>query len=377
MKILNVLDEMNPVLGGAPERTYQMSRYLCLAGVNVDLLTTNSHLDRKWVSDLSSGNTFILNAFHFRYLFPIGARKWLDQNISKYDVVHISKNWSLLSSLTAAAAIKHNIPYVFSAMGFVAIHNRSKFLKKIYKKYLTIPMIHGAAACIAVTSEEKDDLIRAGASPEKVHLIPNGIIPENFLHKDDANFRKEFSLGDRKIILFIGRMDPIKGVHLIVEAFARIRNKLDGWCLILVGTQTAYRKQMEQLVDALDLNNSIIFLDPIFGKTKSEAYHASEFIVVPSVKDAMTIVAPEAACCSKAVLITNTSDFSELARHGGAVEVSPTIEELANALELLTDKCFDRIKMGSEGYKFVVENFKWENQIKKYLDLFSSVAGSL
>jgi glycosyltransferase involved in cell wall biosynthesis len=307
-------------------------------------------------------------------LFPFGARKWLDQNISNYDVVHISKNWSLLANMTAAAAVKHNVPYVFSAMGFVAIHNRSRLLKQLYKKYLTIPLIRNASACIAVTNEEKDDLINAGAAPEKVHLIPNGIIPENFLYKDDDHFRQKYSLGNRKIMLFIGRMDPIKGVHLIIEAFGKLRDNLEDWCLVLVGTQSAYRKEMERKSVEMGLQYSIIFLDPIFGKEKSEAYHAAEFIVVPSVKDAMTIVAPEAACCAKPVLITNTSDFNELAQCGGAIEVDPTIDSLAQGLDLLTDSKCDRIGMGIKGFEYVVGNYKWEYQAQKYMALFNAVS---
>lgn len=374
MKLLNVIDEMSPIFGGASERTYQISRYLGLAGANIDLLTTKSHLDREWVSKLSGGNAYFLNALHLRYLFPFGARKWLNQNISNYDVVHISKNWSLLASLTAAVAVKHKIPYVFSGMGFVAIHNRSKMLKRFYKKYLTIPMIRHASACIAVTEEEKADLINAGANPEKVYVIPNGIIPENFLHKDDEHFRKKHSLGNRKTMLFIGRMDPIKGVHLIIEAFKCKHHILGEWCLVLVGTQTAYRKQMERLAVELGLKDSIIFLDPIFGEGKSEAYHAAEFVVVPSIKDAMTIVAPEAACCAKPVLITNTSDFGELARCGGAIEVDPTVEGLASGLELMVDKACDRKGMGKNGFEFVVGNYKWEFQAQKYMTLFAAVA---
>lgn len=376
MKLLNVIDEMSPIFGGAAERTYQMSRYLGLAGVKVDILTTKWRLDREWLSKLPGGKSYFIAALHFRYLFPFGARKWLDQNISNYDVVHISKNWSLLANMTAAAAVKHKVPYVFSAMGFVAVHNRSRLLKQFYKKYLTIPMIRKASACIAVTNEEKEDLINAGADPNKIHLIPNGIIPENFLHKNDENFRQKYSLGNRRIMLFIGRMDPIKGVHLIIEAFGRGRQNLGDWCLVLVGTRSAYREEMERKVLDMGLKDSVVFLDPIFGEGKSEAYHAAEFIVVPSIKDAMTIVAPEAACCGKPVLITNTCDFSELAKCGGAVEVDPTIDGLSKGLELLTGDDCDRIEMGKKGFEYVTRNYKWESQAQKYLKLFTAVVGA-
>ena len=59
--------------------------------------------------------------------------------------------------------------------------------------------------------------------------------------KDDSVLKK-YGL-DGKIVLFIGRMDPIKGVHLLVSAFSNLSETKKDWCLVLVGTETAYRKK--------------------------------------------------------------------------------------------------------------------------------------
>lgn len=373
MKILNVIDLMNPIFGGSVERSFQMNHHLGMAGIKVDTLTTKWCLDTEWISRLKSGDIYYVNAFFFRYLFPYGARKWLDDNISNYDVVHISKNWSILAYLAARAAKKHDIPYVFSAMGFVSIHNRSRFLKSLYSRFITLPMITNAKACVSVTKEERDDLLNVGAKNEKVHVIPNGIIPEDFLIKDDDSFRKIYSLNNRKIILFIGRMDPIKGVHLLIDAFNRKQDMHSDWCLVLVGTKTSYRNKMEHKVSVLNLNDSVIFIDPIFGKEKSIAYNAAEFIVIPSIKDAMTIIAPEAACCSKPVLFTTTTDFSELSECGGGLEVEPTVDGIKGGLDLLMGNEINLTEMGAKGHEYIVNNFKWENIIVKFRNVFENV----
>lgn len=377
MKILNVLDVMNPVFGGGGgERSYQMSRYLAFAGENVDILTTNWNLDTEYTSKLKGINCYPVDAWYCRYLFPLGVKKWLMRNITNYDLIHLSKNWSLLSQIAGRVAANYNIPYVFSSMGFVAVHNRSQILKKFYRKYLTIPLIKKADACIAVTKEETIDLIDAGVSPEKVRLIPNGVILEDFLFKDNDHFRRYYKLDNRKIILFVGRMDPLKGVHLIIDAFEENRTKLDGWLLLLVGTKTNYRNEMERKVVKLNLQKNVLFLDPLFGRQKSEAYHAAEFLVVPSIKDAMTIVAPEAACCAKPVLLTKTSGFGELAQCGGAIEVEPSINGLSRGLTFLTSSHCDRVGMGKKGYDYVVKNYQWKQVAFKYRELFQAVLTS-
>lgn len=375
MNILSVSDLMNPAIGGgATDRDYQMCRHLALAGESVDLLTTDWQLDKEYVSKLSGVKCHAVKAVYCRYLVPLGARKWLEHRIAKYDVVHISKNWSLLANIAANVANQHGVAYVFSAMGFVAIHNRSRLLKRVYRKYLTIPLLRRASAFIAVTAEERADLIDAGAAPAKIRLIPNGILPDDFLHKDDVHFRGRYGLAGQKIMLFIGRMDPIKGVHLMIDAFAQNRDRIKDWVLVLVGTRTAYRSEMERKVATLNLGKQIVFVDPIFGKDKSEAYHAAEFVVIPSVKDAMTIIAPEAACCKKPVLITETSGFSELARRGGALQVAASVEGLARGLDVLTSDNCDRTAMGRKGYDYVMSALPWERLAPEYLALFRSVA---
>lgn len=375
MKILNVVDLMNQgSAGGSATRSYQMSRHLALGGEQVDMLTTNWDLDIEYVTKLTEVNWHSVNAVYFRYLFPLGAKAWLQKNISNYDVVHISKNWSVLASMAAAIAFEHDIPYVFSGMGLVEMQNRSRLLKRMYRKYLTIPMMLRAGACIAVTDDEKSDLVNAGVLPERVHVIPNGVVLDDLLHRDDEHFRLKHNLDNRKIMLFVGRMDPIKGVDLIIDAFEKNRAKLSDWMLVLVGTETAYRKQMQEKVGMLNLTGSIRFLNPLFGKEKSEAYHAAEFIVIPSIKDAMTIIAPEAACCSKPVLITNTSEFPELAKCGGAVEVAPTVDGLLNGLNILTSDECDRVEIGKKGYEFVANKFRWENLATRYMDVFHAVS---
>ena len=130
---------------------------------------------------------------------------------------------------------------------------------------------------------------------------------------------------------------------------------------------------MEHKVTTLKLNKKIRFLNPIFGDEKSIAYNASEFVVVPSVKDAMTIVAPEAACCSKPVLITSTSDFSGLSQNGGSLEVPPTVEGLTKGLDYMMSDDTDLSEMGARAHQYVLKNFKWKVIAGRFRDLFKAV----
>ena len=373
MKILNVIDLMNPFTGGgATTRTYLMSKFLVERGVEIEALTTNWDLDINYVIELSRVKWHSINAVHIRYLLPLGAENWLEKNIRNYDLIHINKNWSVLSTWAALIAYKHNIPYVFSGMGLVSMSNRSRLLKFFYSKYLSKPIMQRARYCIAVTNEEKYALITAGVSENKIIVIPNGIVLDDLSEVDNSGFRHEFNLDERKIILFIGRMDAVKGVHLLIESFASNRSSLKEWQMVLIGTNTPYRNQMQKLVKDNNLGDSIYFLDPVFGKTKSKAYHASEIVAIPSIKDAMTIIAPEASCCAKPVLITNTSDFPILAEMGGSIEVSPTVPAISEGLLKLVNNPSLRKTMGEKGREFVTKKYSWDKIADDYLNVFQS-----
>jgi glycosyltransferase involved in cell wall biosynthesis len=157
-----------------------------------------------------------------------------------------------------------------------------------------------------------------------------------------------------------------------LDAYGLIAQKIQSWRLVLVGTKTDYRYYLEQYASTLGISESVIFIDPIFGSEKNAAYHAAEIIVIPSIKDAMTIIAPEAAICSKPVLITKTSGFGALVNAGGAIEVEATIVSIAEKLLLMCNGEVDLKLMGQLGRKFVSENFDWKFLAKKYYSIFNS-----
>ena len=377
MKILNVCDIMNPLYGGSVVRSFQISQHMIDAGYDVDLLTTSWNIDYKYISKITGGEKYILDVFgktnsNNPKIIPKGLFKWIRQNIEKYDVIHVSRNWSLLASIVALMARNKGIPYIYSPMGFIGSNNKSKLIKSLYRNFFTIPDIKNASSCIAVSKEEELDINSIIGNSKKTTLIPNGIILSDFDYQNNKLFRSEYKLDQRNIILFIGRMEPIKGIDLLIDAYSNLDSIHDDWCLVLIGTNTEFKKSMIKKTNELKMNNNIFFLDPLFSDKKSAAYHAAEVIAIPSVKDAMTIIAPEAACCKKPILYTNSCDFPDLAENGGGLEIDPSVNAIQKGLEKITQPNFNRKEMGLKGYNYVVKNFKWTELIKRYVLIFQS-----
>lgn len=378
MKILNVLSLMDPVIGGGiMERVHQLSRQLIQKGHQCAVLATSKGWDQKFIDKIEGLEAVNLPCLSERYMIPKGAGKWLDENILRFDILHLAGNWSPINVLACKAARKHNIPYVFSAMGLLDIIGRSSLFKHIFRFLWTRPILRDANAVVAISPREIEDYKRCNVPTEHIHFIPNGIVTEELGAPDDEAFRMRHGLDDRKIILFIGRLSPIKGADLLVEAFSFIAGAFPGYQLLIFGNDHGgFQSVVEKKIDALKMRNSIKIFPPIFGVEKSWAYHAAELFVIPSRFDTMTIVALEAAACGCPVLLTDQCDFAAIGDSGGGLIVSCDAQAIAKGMSDMLSNPVTLKVMGTEVQQFVHANYHWDKISDDFIQLFQNILNS-
>ncbi len=85
---------------------------------------------------------------------------------------------------------------------------------------------------IAISLNEIDQFLEYGIEKEKVSIIPNGIDPEDYKIKNSIDFKKKYGLGDDPFILFMGRLNPIKGPDLPLNASCNVKGKLNNYNLV-------------------------------------------------------------------------------------------------------------------------------------------------
>lgn len=373
MRILNVIMCLDPIAGGgAVERIYQLSKHLALAGHECTILTTRQGWDETHVRGL--GNVHVVD-FHYiseRYKIPLGLSGWLKNHLADFDVIHLALNWTMINAVTYHYLRKMGRPYVMSAMGSLTVGGRSRLFKRVYKRMFTTPMLRNANICIAITRREVDDYLGLGVDAARIARIPNGIDPVFFSANNDAEFHARYGLDARPIILFVGRIDPIKGPDMLLRAFQRVSGSFPNHQLVIVGNDVGFLPEMKGLTRSLGMENKTSFLDPIVGVELSWAYHAAQLFVIPSRYDTMTIVALGAAASGTPILLTDRCDFGELQEAGGGLVVDCSVEGLENGLrQLLTDPV--RLKlMGQKAREFVVSRYRWEYVCQQFIRVFQS-----
>ncbi len=276
-----------------------------------------------------------------------------------------------MNALVYFIAKRHNKPYVVCPAGVLLIYGRSKILKMLYNWVIGRRLIQNAAKHIAITADEIPQFGTYGVSKDSVTIIPNGIDPEEF--KDDKvdDFRAKYGLGSVPFILFMGRLDPAKGPDLLLKAFCNAREHLLSYHLAFAGPDLDKSPELRAMVANYNLENRVHFLGYVGGLDKSRAYHAADLLVIPSRREAMSIVVLEAGISGTPVLMTDQCGFNEIAEAGGGMVVP--LEGLEKGL---VDMLGNPASLKTKGEKlraFVSKYFLWDTIIDKYIQLYNEV----
>jgi glycosyltransferase involved in cell wall biosynthesis len=372
MKVLNVCSNFDPVTGGGEaERTFQMSLFLIAAGEVCKILTIDTGLSIERKNSIGNGGVIAVPCLSQRFYIPKISFGHLRKLVIDADVVHLIGHWTLLNMMVYIIARNMKKPYVICPAGALSIFGRSKILKVIYDQMIGNKIIKNASRCIAVTKEERRFFISRGVLESKIEVIPNGISEIEFVSSDVSGFRDRFGLGSRPFILFVGRLNAIKGPDLLLEGFYRISHKFPNLELVFIGPDGGLLSELIEFTNQHGLVNRVHFLGYLGGAEKSNAFHAAELLVIPSRHEAMSIVALEAGMCGTPVLLTDQCGFDELAASGCGWVVSANAEGIQEGL-LHVFECSEKLSLAATKINNFVKNlFSWGVIVERYRDVYA------
>lgn len=375
MRVLNVNNILDPESGGGTaERTFQMSRHLAGAGVECTVLTTACGLSAERIIDMAGVAVAALPCLNRRFQLPRIALAKIDQLVQDADVVHLMNHWTLLNALTYRAIRKHRKPYTVCPAGALPIFGRSRLLKQLYNSLVGRRLISEADRFIAVTASEIPDYLAYGGLREKVVVIPNGIRAADFQARDDQGFRRRYNLPAAKpLILFVGRLNVIKGPDLLLQAFLHLGADFSDYQLVFAGPDGGMLAELQEVAARHQAGERVHFTGYLGGVEKSAAYHAASLLVIPSRQEAMSIVAVEAGICGTPVLLTDQCGFDSITESGGGLVVPATVQGLATGLRQLFGRAAELPDMGARLNQYVSRDFLWENIVRRYITLYEQL----
>jgi glycosyltransferase involved in cell wall biosynthesis len=378
MNILNVNVTLDPVTGGgSAERTLQVSRALNRAGHQCTILTTDTGLSPAYLQQCRKWGLSVvaLPSLWKRFYLPKPSQHLIKKLVAGADVVNLMSHWTLINVMVYRAVKKLAKPYSVCPAGALPIFGRSKVLKKLYNHLIGGEIILDANGCIAISPNEIDHFKSYGVQPDKVSVIPNGIDPADYPESDGQKFRSRFGVGDAPMILFMGRLNIIKGPDMLLEAFCRCSQDehVKPYHLVFAGPDGGMLNELRRLVEASGVKDRIHFTGHIGGSEKSDAYRAANLLAIPSRQEAMSIVVLEAGITGTPVLITDQCGFDDVATVAGGMVVAASIEGLQKGLlSMINDP--EKLEIMSQNLReYTCENFLWDHIVNRYLELFSRI----
>lgn len=306
-------------------------------------------------------------------------------NLKKYfaickdmpDLLHFHGVWMPADMHVANYGLKHHIPYVINPRGDTETtrinYNRLKKWKKMLVWYLWSKRVVNNAACIIATSEQERESIRHLGSKVPVAIIPNGIeldaFPKEVVHNH----------GEKKVVLFLSRVNPIKGIEFLLNAWAQLDSSLRvDWELHIAGNSDPkdYIHALDQKVADLNLTDSVRFVGTINGEAKMRKYQDSNLFILPTLNENFGNVVAEAMMCECPVITTKNAPWSCLTedRCGWWIDLSVEniIISLTEAMSLTDD---ERHEIGRKSRLCIMNRYAATVVEKKTMALYKWVLG--
>jgi D-inositol-3-phosphate glycosyltransferase len=265
--------------------------------------------------------------------------KYWKENDLAYDIV-FSHYW--LSAIVGRyLQEKWNIPYITMYHTLGAVKNALHI--GIDEPPLRINSEKETAGdcrrIIVATEKEKQDIsLYYGAPPEKVSIIPCGVNMDKFRPCNKTASREKLGLKDEKVILFIGRIDPLKGIGQLIKSMKLLKDR-GNIKLIIVGGDAGSREEIEKLQKLsreLGVRDRITFEGTVKQDILPYFYSAADVCAVPSYYESFGLVPLESLACGTPVVATDVGDLKHIIRQGETGYIIPdnSPEKIAGAVSI-------------------------------------------
>lgn len=393
MKILQIINAFYPcqIWGGPPQNTLIISKALQARGHEVRILTTNildyssrmkpysfqdnweglpvTYLNAYWWGRQPNSTGFIVTPDFWRYHHLI---RWAD-------IVHIQGYRYFLFLTSSLLAQCFKTPFVIQARGTLTTDfGRSRF-KKVYDQSLGRFVFSKASGAIALTDDEIDRYQYLGVPKRSIKKLPNplDISVCSVLPSGEIFRRKHEIKPNEKIVLFLSRLHERKGLALLINAVAELRDASIRLCI--VGPDNGFRDTAEALVDKVGIRANTIFTGPLYEQEKFEAYRAADVYVLPSKGgEGLPTTVVEACYAGCPVILTKSIELSQLVEDEVGLAIDYDVIQLKQALKQVLNSPELQQKFRNNMKDFLNKHFKLEtvsdNLEKFYTEILRNYA---
>jgi len=376
MRILQVIPHLKPF--GVTNVCFQLSRELAKQNLEVTIVATDLGLTSEIATTIedSPADTILFSCIAdvSSFLVSPSMKKWLDKSMKDFDVVHMHDFRTYQNTITHRYAKRYSIPYVVQAHGSMLEFVQRRTQKRLYDLVWGHTIINDAAKFVALAPVEREQYVKMGIKRDRIAIVPNGIDTNEYVNlPNKSEFRTRHAIdSDEKLVLFLGRLHRIKGVDLLIKAFAKLSEKMDRVKLVVAGPNMGALPQLKTLARELKLSDSVLFVGPLYGQDKLEAYVDADVFVLPSVYEIFPITVLEACACGTPVIVSSACGIADLVSEFGCV-VERDADVLCDVMYRVLNNDTTRKDLGKKGRQFVARELSWDRTVKRVEEIYRNV----
>ncbi|MEA5572965.1 hormogonium polysaccharide biosynthesis glycosyltransferase HpsP [Calothrix sp. UHCC 0171] len=392
MKVLQIIPSISLIYGGPSQMVLGLAPSLAKAGVEVTILTTDSNGDRGQKSlDVPLNKPVKKDGYEIiyfrcspfrRYKFSLDLLNWLNKHANGYDLAHIHALFSPVSSFAARICRQQKLPYILRPLGTLdpADLRKKKQLKQIYAALLERPNMAGAAAIHFTSNQEAKVSERFGVKTHDL-VLPLGVIPtqpEKINRESHNHLLDKFKIPQNiPLVLFMSRIDPKKGLNLLIPALENLLNQGLKFHFVLAGTNPQdpnYEEEIQQQIHNSLLHSHTTITGFVTGELKSALLETADLFVLPSYYENFGIAVAEAMVARKPVIISDGVHIWHEIHNSQSGWVTKTeVESLTNALQEALQNPQECQKRGQNAQNYALQNYSWDAIARQLIQEYENI----
>jgi D-inositol-3-phosphate glycosyltransferase len=380
--------------GGMNVYVREVSRELGRMGVSVDVFTRSQDPsiprvvrlgERARVIHLAAGGEAPMareRVHDHLDEFVEGIEAWRIAEAIDYDLIHAHYWLSGVAALTLKTRWSVPVLQMFHTLGRLKnrVARSAAELEPAVRLEEETRIVSAADRIVAANVVERAELLRDyAAHASRIATIPCGVDTDLFTPGDRAEARRRLDLEGRPLLLWVGRIAPIKGLDTLLDAVARLSGSGQDMRLLVVGGDAdeptnGHETSLRRRIERLGLGDSVRFVGPQPQSVLPLYYAAADVTVLPSYYESFGMVALEAMACGSPVIASRVGGLVTTVRDGvtGFLVPDGDVEALAERIATLVADPELRWRLGREGVRWAAQH-RWpcvaEAVCKEYASL--------
>lgn len=342
------------------------------------LVRNRDLLDTELPGNIGQIDARLFDLSHPRRLaYSPDLRRYLRGAVGRFDVVHIHSLWLYPQMAAFRESSGHGVPYIVSLHGTLApqMRGRGRIRKSITSLLWQSEMLRNAAALHLTTDQELrlTSDIAPGVARE---VVPVGLHTDRFSPGDPRPFREKYLRGRAgPVVMFLGRVAAVKGIDVLIKAFARTSGNASEATLVVVGPDDeGLVPGLRRLAGTLGVADRVVFTGPLFNEERRAALSAATVWVSASFTENFGVSIVEAMAMGLPTLITPNVNIAKDAESAGATVLArPEPEEFSAKLNQVLLDAELRVSISRRAGAFA-HRFDWSEVAPALAEMYTAVS---